>query len=125
MAGPRTRFYRDGTHGKIAGVCAGLSDHFGTDVTLVRVGVLATALITGWGILVYFVLVWMTPVRMGEVPEGDVTEQRFWREVRKNPRRSARSVRARFREIDRRLADVEAHLTSPDKRLAREIDGLR
>jgi hypothetical protein len=34
-------------------------------------------------------------------------------------------VRARFRDIDRRLSHAEAYLTSPDKRLAREIEQLR
>ncbi len=40
----------------IAGVCAGLADYFGMDVTLVRVVVAAIAVITGGtGVLAYLV----------------------------------------------------------------------
>ncbi len=40
----------------IAGVCAGLADYFGMDVTVVRVIVAAIAVITGGtGVLAYFV----------------------------------------------------------------------
>jgi phage shock protein C len=41
MAGPKTRFYVDKRHKKVSGVCAGLSEYFGWDVTLVRVGAVA------------------------------------------------------------------------------------
>jgi phage shock protein C len=126
MAGPRTRFYRDKRNGRWAGVCAGFADYFGIDVTLVRIGFIATTLLTGWGLLVYLITAWTAPVKTdaqfaGQAPE----EQKFWQQVRKNPRRTARTVRARFRDMDRRLAAVEAYVTSPDKRLAREIDQLR
>jgi phage shock protein C len=125
MAGPKTRFYRDKTNGKLAGVCAGTADYFGIDVTLVRIGFILATLLTGWGILVYLIAAFTAPARYGAVQDSDMAHQKFWRDVRKNPRRSARAVRARFRELDRRMADVEAYLTSPDKRLAREIDQLR
>jgi phage shock protein C len=40
----------------VAGVCAGLADYLGSDVTLVRVIVAAIALLTGGaGIIAYFV----------------------------------------------------------------------
>ena len=52
-------------------------------------------------------------------------EKKFWQGVRANPRRTARDVRSRFREIDRRLADVETYVTSSHGRLAREIEQLR
>jgi phage shock protein C len=45
--------------------------------------------------------------------------------VRTSPRRTVRDVRSRFRDIDRRLADVEAYVTSSNSRLAREIEQLR
>jgi len=50
---------------------------------------------------------------------------RIWQGVRANPRRTARDVRSRFRDLDRRLADVETYVTSSDNRLAREIEQLR
>ena len=34
MNSPRTRFYRDKANGKLMGVCAGIADYTGFDVTL-------------------------------------------------------------------------------------------
>ena len=45
--------------------------------------------------------------------------------MRSNPKRSAAEVRATFRDIDRRLADIETFYTSHNRRLADEIDSLR
>ena len=127
MAGPRTKFYRDKRNGKWAGVCAGFADYFGVDVTLVRIGFIVATLLTGWGFLVYIITAWTAPVKneLTVASDRDPAEKKFWQQVRKNPRRTARAVRGRFRELDRRLASVEAYVTSPDKRLAREIDQLR
>ncbi|HEY0115534.1 MAG TPA: envelope stress response membrane protein PspC [Allosphingosinicella sp.] len=129
MAGPRTRFYVDRHHRKIAGVCAGISEHFGWDVTLVRVGMIASLFVAGPLVpAAYLLTAWMAPSRpseMDRLDRQDPDEKKFWQKVRRNPRATVRSVRARFRDIDRRLAHAEAYLTSPDKRLAREIDQLR
>jgi len=128
MAGPRTRFYVDKRRKKVAGVCAGIADHFGIDVTLVRVSTFSSMFLLGPFVPVAYVITsWLSPTRPYEleIEETDVQEKKFWQKVRSNPRASARSVKARFRDIDRRLAHAEAYLTSPDKRLAREIDQLR
>jgi len=45
--------------------------------------------------------------------------------VRARPGSSVRDVRAKFRDIDRRIADIETHVTSHNSSLAREIDALR
>ena len=130
MAGPKTRFYVDKRHKKLTGVCAGLSEYFGWDVTLVRVGAVGSMFLTGPFVpLAYVLASWIAPTRPAEVEQElklhDGEEKEFWRQVRNNPRATARSVRLRFRDIERRLAHTEAYLTSPDKRLAREIDQLR
>ena len=52
-------------------------------------------------------------------------DQKFWQGVRQSPTRTARDVKARFREIDRRLADVELFYTAKNTRLADEIESLR
>jgi len=126
MAGPQTRFYRDVRRKKVAGVCAGMSEYFGFDVTLIRVATLGSFFLIGpFLFLAYFLIAWMAPTRPAEFDRLGADEKKFWQTVRKNPRATARSVRSRFRDIDRRLARTEAYLTSPDKRLAREIDQLR
>jgi phage shock protein PspC (stress-responsive transcriptional regulator) len=57
------RLYRHPTAGDLGGVCAGLADSFGWDVTLVRVlWVVATLLTSGAGFLVYLLLWLLLPV---------------------------------------------------------------
>lgn len=124
--GPRTRFYRDKQDGKWAGVCAGIADYSGIDVTVVRIGfVLGTIFSGGNLLLAYFVIAWLAPKKPVELYEQDPDQKRFWQDVRRSPRRTAREVRSRFRELDRRLADVEAYVTSSHGRLSREIENLR
>jgi phage shock protein C len=96
------------------------------DVTLVRIGlVLLTLLGNGVTILAYFVAAWLAPVKPSEIAQESPEETKFWQGVRASPARTVRDVRSRFREIDRRLADVETYVTSSNSRLAREIDQLR
>lgn len=130
MGGPYTRFYLDKRNAKIKGVCAGMAEHFGIDVTWVRLIALASITVLGpLSIIAYYVAAGSAGVRPDEVERRmerqDTQEKEFWKKVRRNPHASARSIRARFRDIDRRLAAAETYLTSPDKRLAREIDRLR
>ena len=52
-------------------------------------------------------------------------DAKFWQGVRTNPKRSTAEVRSKFRDLDRRLADIETHYTSRNTQLADEIDALR
>lgn len=124
MSGIRTRYYRDKQNGKVAGVCSGLADYTGVDTLWIRLGAILLTIAFGWPLIAYFVIAWLAPVK----PVGLYTsreEQKFWQGVRANPSRSARDVRASFRELDRRLADIELYYTSRNKRLEDEIESLR
>ncbi len=124
MSGIRTRYYRDKQNGKLAGVCSGLADYTGIETLWIRLGVILLTIAFGWPLIAYFVIAWLAPVK----PIGLYTsreEQKFWQGVRANPSRSARDVRASFRELDRRLADIELYYTSRNKRLEDEIESLR
>jgi len=126
MTSLRTKFYLDKENGKWAGVCAGIADYTGLDVTLVRIGfVLGTFLGSGMLLLAYFIIAWMAPTKPSDLYDQSPDQKKFWQGVRANPRRTTRDVRSRFRDIDRRLADVEAFVTSSNNRLAREIEQLR
>ena len=122
----RTRFYRDKRNGKVMGVCAGIADYTGFDVNLVRICFVATVFMSGGSILpVYFIAGFVAPVRpFGGEPQ-DAEDKKFWQGVRASPARAAGDIRSRFRDIDRRLADVESYVTSENRSLAREIDQLR
>ena len=126
MTSPRTKFYLDTQNGKWSGVCAGIADYTGIDVTVVRIAFVIGGFASGFSLLMaYFIIAWMAPKKPNSLYERSKEEQKFWQGVRANPRRMARDVRSRFRELDRRLADVEAYVTRPENRLAREIEQLR
>ena len=126
MSGVRTKFYLDKQNGKWLGVCAGIADYTGVEVIWVRVGTVILTLAGGfpWTLIAYGMIAWMAhpkPTGLYETPE----DAKFWQGVRTNPKRSTRDVRSKFRDIDRRLADIELMYTSRDTRLADEIEQLR
>ena len=122
----RTRFYRDKRNGKIMGVCAGIADYTGFDVNLVRVCFIAAVFMSGGSVLpFYFIAGFVTPTKPREFELADKEERRFWQGVRASPTRSARDIRSRFRDIDKRLADIESYVTTENRSLAREIEQLR
>jgi phage shock protein C len=127
MTEPRqTKFYLDKRNGKFMGVCAGIADYTGIDVTLIRIGmVLGTVLGSGALILVYFATAWIASDKPREFSNQSPEQAKFWQGVRSNPARTTRDVRSRFRDIDRRLADVEIYVTSSNHSLSQEIEKLR
>ena len=122
----RTSFYLDKRNGKVMGVCAGIADYTGLDVTLVRIAMVA-AIILGSGALlpVYFITGWIANDQPREIASDNKDERKFWQGVRASPSQSARDIRGRMREIDRRLAEIEQYVTTENRSLAREIEELR
>ena len=126
MTPRHTKFYLDKRNKKWLGVCAGIADYTGLDVTLIRIGVvLLTVLGSGMTIIAYLIAAWLAPNKPSELAYETPEETKFWQGVRASPARTVRDVRSRFRDIDRRLADVETYVTSSNSRLAREIEQLR
>lgn len=125
MSASRTRFYLDRRNAKYKGVCSGIAAYTGFDLFWIRLGVVAITVSTfPTGLFAYWLIAWLAP----DQPQGlyeDREEEKFWQGVRKSPTRSARNVRSSFREIDRRLADIETYYTSRNSSLANEIDALR
>ena len=122
----RTRFYRDKRNGKVMGICAGIADYTGFDVSLVRIAVIATVFLSSGSIIpLYFIAGWIAPDKPRELEVSNVEEQQFWRSVRRSPARTARDIRLQLKDIDRRLADVESYVTTENRTLAREIEQLR
>lgn len=125
MSVSRTKFYLDKQNAKWLGVCSGIADYTGFDVTLIRIGmVLGTIFGSGTLLVAYIVIAWLANPK----PTGlydTIEDQKFWQGVRQSPARTTRDVRAKFRDIDRRLADVETYYTSRNSSLANEIESLR
>ena len=122
----RTKLYLDKQDAKWKGVCAGVADYTGLDPLWVRLGTAALVVIAQqwWIILAYLVMAWVLPKKpIGLYHSAD--DAKFWQGVRSNPKRSTAEVRSKFRELDRRLADIETHYTSRNTQLADEIESLR
>ncbi|WP_300974692.1 envelope stress response membrane protein PspC [Sphingomonas sp. LHG3406-1] len=122
----RTRFYKDKRNGKVMGVCAGIADYTGIDVTIVRILMFIALWLSGFSILpVYFVAGFIAEDRPRELSNDTPEDRRFWQQVRASPARTARDIRANLRAIDRRLVDVESYVLTSNRSLAREIEQLR
>lgn len=126
MTSRRTKFYLDKQNAKWLGVCSGIADYTGMDVLWVRIGTVVITLAGGfpWTLMAYLMAAWFAEVKPYGLYESE-EDARFWQGVRRSPRRTARDVKAKFRDIDRRMADIELYYTSGNKRLADEIDSLR
>jgi phage shock protein C len=121
----RTKFYRDKRNGKVMGVCAGIADYTGFDVSLVRVCFLAAVFMSGGSVLpFYFIAGMVSPTKPHALETRDTEQKEFWQGVRASPARAARDIHSRFRDMDRRLADIESYVTTENRSLAREIDAL-
>ena len=126
MNTPRTTLYKDEQNGKLMGVCAGLADYTGIEVLWWRLGALFSIWLTGGLILpAYFIMGMLLNKKPAHLYTEDKREQKYWQGVRANPHRTAREIRGKLREIDRRLASVEEHYVSSNPRLESEIERLR
>lgn len=125
MNSPRTTFYRDKQNAKLMGICSGIADYTGVNAIWVRLGFLMLIGMTGGGIIPFYFLAGLLANKKPPHLYTDHQEQRFWQGVRQSPKRTAREIRASFREIDRRLADVELYYVTANPRLSEEIERLR
>jgi phage shock protein C len=106
-------FEVDRSEGKLLGVCAGLANRTGLDVTIIRVAVVLAALIGSffWVAVLYGVVAFVGS-QGGKLMRS---------------RREAQSdeVRERIRNHDLRMRSIETYTSSSNSRLAREIEELR
>ena len=125
MNSPRTTLYRDKHNGKLMGVCAGIADYTGVNVFWVRLLAVASIFVTGGPSIIAYLIAGFLLNKKPPYLYRDESEQKYWQGVRQNPKRTAREIRANFRDIDRRLAAVETYYVSSNPRLNAEIERLR
>lgn len=126
MSVRRTRFYLDKRNKRFMGVCAGIADYFGWDLTLVRIVTASGILLSGGNLLlVYLAAGFIADPKPSMLYDESAEERQFWKSVRVSPQRTVRDVHASFRESDRRLRDIEAYVTSSNRSLSNEIEKLR
>jgi phage shock protein C len=98
------------------GVCAGIAEMTGWDVTLVRVGLVVATLLGGfpWTLVAYLVAAMIAKPKAADRFDG-----------LRPPASSAFDLRRSTTDLDRRLAEIDSYMTSQDNNLAREIESLR
>jgi phage shock protein C len=122
---PRTTLYRDKQNAKLMGVCSGIADYTGINAFWVRLAFLLLLFSTGGIMLpIYFI----SGLMLNKKPQHlyvDQDETKYWQRVRQSPKRTAREIKASFRDVDRRLAEVETYYVTSNPRLSAEIERLR
>jgi phage shock protein C len=122
---PRTTLYRDKQNAKLLGVCSGIADYTGVNVLWVRLAFVILLLTVAPILLPAYFIAGMLLNKKPAHLYVDADEQKYWQRVRQSPKRTAREIRSRFRDIDRRLADVETYYVTSNPRLSAEIERLR
>jgi Putative stress-responsive transcriptional regulator len=133
----RGPFYLDKSNAKLAGVCSGIADYTGVDSLWIRI---AAVFLTFWVSFITIPIYIAVAVLADSKPMGLYSEDEEERLLRRMERRRNRQglsglsmpgtrshrLRRDMSDLDRRIADMEAHYTSSSSsRLAAEIDSLR
>lgn len=130
----KRELYRDPERGKIAGVCAGLSDYFNMELWLVRILVVTAVLLTGGPLFVVaYIAAWfILDKKPAEKPQKNSTAQhqdplevkfKVWQKG-EPPRRALQDLKDRLARVDTRLQAMERYVTSSEFTVSREIDKL-
>ncbi|KQM22252.1 PspC domain-containing protein [Novosphingobium sp. Leaf2] len=130
----RGHFYLDKSNAKISGVCAGIADYTDVDALWIRIAaVMLLIFVSPIVIPVYIAIAVMADKR----PLGLYSEDEELRLLRRMRRRRDRkglnfgpalrssALRNDLSDMDRRIAEMEAHYSHSSSRLAAEIDQLR
>lgn len=136
MSRRRGELYRDPKRGKVAGVCAGLSDYFNMELWLVRIIFISAVLLIGgpFFIVAYIACWFILEVKPEALPNQSKTEavntekpievkSKVW-QAGEPPRRALHDLKEQFDRIDGRLQAMEKYVTSPEFTVSREINKL-
>jgi phage shock protein C len=119
------RLYRDTKRARIAGVCAGIAAYLDIKVKFIRLAVIL-GMIFGFAvpiIITYIVLALVLKPMPNQLFKSP-SEERFWRTVNVSPNLSVSELKGRFRTLDRRLAEMEARVTSDEFHLRQKFRDL-
>jgi len=119
------RLRRNTRRGKIAGVCAGLAEHFMWNLKLTRIGLVAlTFFLFPVPIFAYIAAAIFIKPDDGRADFADAEEERFWRTFSTRPKATYSELKHRFRALDSRLADLERTVTSDEYGLKKAFSDL-
>lgn len=138
MNSHKRELYRDPSRGKIAGVCAGLSDYFTMELWLVRIIFISAVLLTGGPFFVVaYVAAWFildkkpgTESSYKKASTSSVKDERpvevkfkVW-QTGEPPRRALQDLKEQLTRIDGRIQTMEKYVTSPEFTVSHEINKL-
>lgn len=134
-------FYRSADRAVLGGVCAGVADYFGFNLSVLRfLAIIAFVCAMPIAVIAYLAVVFLIPARSGTGQERAPRPRRKTRRERKFERKQARrearqqeyavpseaaiEVRTKCQSLDKRLAKLEKYITSSRYQLDREIRNL-
>lgn len=118
------RVYRDRERSVIAGVFAGLATYFGARPVVLRLIAVFLCLFPPLGVLIVFSYL-IAAFKLPPMPEKifeNREEERFWRSVSDSPADTFGAVRHQLRDLEHRLRQMEAYVTSAEFDIDREIN---
>ena len=127
----RGQFYLDKSNAKLLGVCSGIANYTEIDALWVRI---AAGLLLVFGSPIVIPIYLAIAVLADKKPMGLYSDEEEMRLLRRMERRRARKDKGAttpsrlstdLSDMDRRIADMEAHYSTSNSRLAAEIDSLR
>ncbi len=114
---------------KIAGVCSTFGDIFNIDPTILRIGLIAVAILVSWklAIIAYIGGGIYLHMQKKKADRGDDRRSDYERMADVGTvRPSVHAMRTELDETDRRMMAIDHHIASQkDHELAREIEALR
>ncbi len=119
----RRRFYRDTDRGCIAGVCAGVADYFGFNLSAVRCITVVGCIFFPITIFCYIALALLVPKKPSNLYRSK-NEEKFWRSVRRSPQATFSDARYKMRDLEAKLRRMERYVTSRRFKLDREFRDL-
>ena len=108
----RRKYSRNRDRAVVSGVCAGLADYFGFNLTATRIlAVVALCSAFPMTLLAYFGAVFLFP-SLPEASHHSEQDAEFQKALRSAPSQTMGDVRRRYQSLDSRLARLERYVTS-------------
>jgi phage shock protein C len=133
MSNLKRELYRDPKRGKLAGVCAGLSDYFNMELWLVRILFITAILLSGGPLFVviyiacWFILDKKEPAGAESFHKTDEdpisVKFKVWQKG-EPPRQALFDLKERLTRLDSRIQSMETYVTSSEFTVSREINKL-
>ena len=120
------RLFRSRNERLLAGVCGGIGERYGWDPLVVRLITLAVFFfLAGPLVLLGYLVMWMVvPKAPKSYAHLAPEEEAFWRGVSDRPKTTYSGLKYTFMDLEDRLQNLEASVTSDEWRLRREFRNL-